>query len=175
MTPFKKWLETHNVLGDHSLVWIELALPCWLQFKIENIYLPIFKNKKKQQQQHARILANFLNNLLCPNFSCCPKNLSSPNFFGGGCRPPAPPSRAVRLWLSTKEDKSKEFQLLSGLSIDLKLHWVGCVFFQELWCFLSWWVLAKIFHMICIKFWCGLRTEISFLPNLFIVYCLSVI
>ena len=112
MTPFKKWLETHNVLGDHSLVWIELALPCWLQFKIENIYLPIFKDKKKQQQQHARILANFLNNLLCPNFSCCPKNLSSPNFLGGAAAPLPPPPGPYAYGCRQKKIKARSSNYL---------------------------------------------------------------
>ena len=46
--------------------------------------------KKKQQQQHAHTHANFFKNWLCPNFSCCPKNLSCPNLGGGAAAPPPP-------------------------------------------------------------------------------------
>ena len=44
---------------------------CLLQAKIENIYL--FKKN----------LEHIFKNWLCPNFSCCPKNLSRPKFSGG--------------------------------------------------------------------------------------------
>ena len=57
-----------------------------LQVKIENIYV-----LKK------RTFENIFKNWLYPNFSCCPKNLSCPQFWGG-CRPPRP-ARPVRLCL----------------------------------------------------------------------------
>ena len=54
-----------------------MALPRWLQLKIENIY----PEKKPDNNTHTYMQTRF-KKLLCPNFSCCPKNLSSPNFGG---------------------------------------------------------------------------------------------
>ena len=52
--------------------------------KIENICL-----FRKQ-------LENILNNWLCPNFSCCPKILGCPKFFGGGAAAPPTPVPPAR-------------------------------------------------------------------------------
>ena len=66
------------------------------------------KNRKHLSIQKK--FENIFKNWLCPNFSCCPKNLSCPPLFLGGgrglggssSRPPRLP-RPVRLWLSTAQ------------------------------------------------------------------------
>ena len=67
---------------------IELALPRRLKLKIKNSF-----KEKKEETKHG----NFCKNLVCPNFSCCLKNLSCAKFGragGGGCfSPPAPTAR----------------------------------------------------------------------------------
>ena len=55
-------------------MWILLALPRQLQVKIEHIY-PFGEKKNKQtKKKHGNLFKNWP----CPNFSCCPKNLSCP-------------------------------------------------------------------------------------------------
>ena len=97
--------------GNHYLVWISLALPRQLQVKTENIYLFGKKSWK-------------LKTWLCPNFSCCPKNLSCPK-FGGAAAPPAP--RPVRLW--TQQCTRARFillylTLLSLINSKIRIHFV---------------------------------------------------
>ena len=57
-----------------------------LQVKIKNIYL--FKIVKK----HGNVFKNWL----CPNFLLLPKKSELPKIWGG-CSPPRPPPRPVRL------------------------------------------------------------------------------
>ena len=48
--------------------------------------------KKKDETKHG----NFCKNWLFQNFSCCPKDLSCPKFWGReGWQPPAPPARKL--------------------------------------------------------------------------------
>ena len=60
------------------------------------LYHANFRQKQKiyissEKKKHG----NFLENQFCPNFSCCPKNLSCPK-LGGAAAPPAPPARTPR-------------------------------------------------------------------------------
>ena len=73
---------------------IELALPRRLKLKIKNSF-----KEKKEETKHG----NFCKNLVCPNFSCYPKNLSCPKSGragGGGGGVVAPkPQWYVPLWV----------------------------------------------------------------------------
>ena len=78
------------MLGNHFHVWIELALPRWLQFQIENIYLKKKKHTHTHTQaQHAHIL---LPEFALPKLLLLPKKSKLPTFFLGGGGAEAPPA-----------------------------------------------------------------------------------
>ena len=70
--------------------------------KYNRSYLSLLKKQKqnKTQKKHG----NFFKKWPCPNFSCCPKNLSCPKF--GGCSPPSPLARKPMSTLTLSEPQA---------------------------------------------------------------------
>ena len=89
--------ETRHVLGRHSSVNVTVLLRR-LQVKIGNIYL--FKIIIKIKNMETSLKTGF-----AQIFSCCPKNLSCPN-FGGAAAPLAPPARTPMVLLLLRVKKN---------------------------------------------------------------------
>ena len=77
--------------------------------KIENICL-----FRKQ-------LENILNNWLCPNFSCCPKILGCPKFWGG-CSPPRPPGPYAYAYIKKEECTALHDILVFSVALPFMSH-----------------------------------------------------